>query len=145
MDFIPEKSALEVNEIRGGGKAARCCPSGPSGKGTGTESMVEDADGEVPLPITASEEEEPARMHAVISEELQPPVTEVAYPLAVIVDLDAVPGLANAALPQRGVSHFLAFHRFHELSWKAAEDLGSGEHRDYKGGPPFSRGVSQRL
>jgi hypothetical protein len=70
MDFVPEKSTLKVDEIREGGKAARCCPLRPSGEGRNAESTIEDADSEVPLPITASEEEEPARMHAVISEEI---------------------------------------------------------------------------
>jgi hypothetical protein len=65
----------------------------------GGESTIEDADGEVPFPITASEEEEPALVHAIVDEELRPPITEVAYPLAVVVDLDAILGLANAALP----------------------------------------------
>jgi hypothetical protein len=46
MDFVPEKPALEVDEIR---------PSRPGGEGTGGEGTVEDADGEVLLPITASE------------------------------------------------------------------------------------------
>jgi hypothetical protein len=71
MDFVPKKPVLEVNEI---------CPSRPGGEGTGGESTVEDADGEVHLPITASEEEEPTLVHAVVNEELRPPVTEVAYP-----------------------------------------------------------------
>jgi hypothetical protein len=90
MDFVPEKPVLEVDEI---------CPSRPGGEGMGGESTVEDADGEVHLPITVSEKEEPTLVHAVVDEELRPPVTEVAYPLAVVVDLDAVLGLADAALP----------------------------------------------
>jgi hypothetical protein len=81
MDFVPEKPVLEVDEV---------CPSRPGGEGTGGESTVKDADGEVPLPVTASEEEEPTLMHAVVNEELRPPVAEVAYPLAIVVDLDAV-------------------------------------------------------
>jgi hypothetical protein len=79
MDFVPKKPALEVGEI---------LPSQPGGKGAGGESTVEDADGEVPLPITVSEEEEPTLVHAVVDEELRPPIAEVAYPLAVVVDLD---------------------------------------------------------
>jgi hypothetical protein len=71
MDFISEQPALEVDEIR---------PSRPGGEGTGGEGTVEAAYGEVLLPVTASEEEEPALMHAVVDEELQPPVVEVAYP-----------------------------------------------------------------
>jgi hypothetical protein len=71
MDFAPEKPALEVNEIR---------PSQPGGEGTGEESTVEDADGEVPLPVMASEEEELTLMHAVVDEELPSPVAEVASP-----------------------------------------------------------------
>jgi hypothetical protein len=110
MDFVPEKSALEVDEIRESGRTAGCCSSRPSGKGMGRESTVEDADGEVPFPIMASEEEEPALMHAVVDEELQPPIAEVAYPLAVVVDLNAVLGLAKAALPQCSISHLLALH-----------------------------------
>jgi hypothetical protein len=145
MDFVPEKSALEVDEIRECGRAAGCCPSRPGGKGTGGESTIEDADGEVPPPIAVSEEEEPSLMHAVISEELRPPIAEVAYPFAVVIDLDALLGLANAALPQRSISHLLALHRFHELRWKAEEVLCPGEHRDYEGGPPLGRGISWRL
>jgi hypothetical protein len=101
MDFAPEKPALEVDEIR---------PSRPGGEGTGGEGTVEDANGESLLPITASEEEEPALVHAVVDEELRPPIAEVAYPLAIVVDLDVVLGLADAALSQRSISHFLAFH-----------------------------------
>jgi hypothetical protein len=74
MDFVPEKPTLEVDEIR---------PSRPGGKGTGREGTVEDADGEVLLPVMTSEEEEPALVHAVVDEELRSPVAEVAYPLAV--------------------------------------------------------------
>jgi hypothetical protein len=74
MDFTPEKPALEVDKVR---------PSRPGDVGTGGEGVVEKADGEVLLPIAASEEEEPAPVHAVIDEELRPPVTEVALPLAV--------------------------------------------------------------
>jgi hypothetical protein len=51
-----------------------------------------------------SEEEEPALAHVVVDEELRPPVAEVSLPLAVIIDLDAVLGLAGATLPQRGAS-----------------------------------------
>jgi hypothetical protein len=145
MDFIPEKPALEVDEIRESGRAAGCCSSRPGDEGMGGESTIEDADGEVPFPITASEEEEPALMHAVVDEELRPPIAEVTYPLAVVVDLNAVLGLVNAALPQRSISHLLAFHRFHELRWKAEEVFGPGEYQDYEGGPPLGRGVRQRL
>jgi hypothetical protein len=101
MDFAPEKPALEVDEIR---------PSRPGSEGTGGEGTIEDADGESLLPVTTSEEEEPALVHAIVDEELRPPVAEVAYPLAIIVDLDAVLRLADAALPQRSISHLLAFH-----------------------------------
>jgi hypothetical protein len=65
----------------------------------GRESIIKDADGEVPFPIMASEEEEPSLMHGIVGEELRPPITKVAYPLAIIVDLNVVLGLANAALP----------------------------------------------
>jgi hypothetical protein len=99
MDFVLEKSALEVDEIREGGRAMGCWPSRPSGDGTSAESTIEDADGEDPPPITASEEEEPARMQAIISKELQPPIAEVAYPFVVVVDFNAVLGRANTALP----------------------------------------------
>jgi hypothetical protein len=136
MDFVPEKPALEVDEIH---------PSRPGGEGTGGEGTVKDADGEVLLPVMVSEEEEPALMHALVDEELRPPVTEVAYPLAIVVDLDAVLGLADAALPQRSISHLLAFHRFRKLRWKAKEVLGPSEYRDYAGGPPLSRDVGRRL
>jgi hypothetical protein len=70
---------------------------------------------------------------------------EVAYPFATLVDLNAVLGLANAALSQRSVSHLLALHHFHELRWKAEEVLRPGEHRDYEGGPPLDGGVGRRL
>jgi hypothetical protein len=36
-------------------------------------------------------------------------------PLAVVVDLNVVLVLADAALPQRSISYLLAFHRFHKL------------------------------
>jgi hypothetical protein len=136
MDFVPEKPVLEIDEIR---------PSRPGGKGTGGEGTVEDADGEVLLPIMASEEEELALMHAIVNEELRPPVAEVAYPLAVVVDLDVVLRLAAAALPQRSISHLLAFHRVCKLRWKAKEVLGPREHRDYVGGPPLGRDVGRWL
>jgi hypothetical protein len=61
MDFVPEKPTLEVDKI---------CPSRPGGEGTGGEGTIEDADGEVLLPIMASEEEEPALVHTVVDEEL---------------------------------------------------------------------------
>jgi hypothetical protein len=51
IDFVPEKPTLEVDEVR---------PSWPGGEGTGGEGTVEDADGEVLLPVMTSEEEEPA-------------------------------------------------------------------------------------
>jgi hypothetical protein len=101
MDFALEKPALEVDEIR---------PSRPGGEVTGEEGTVEDADSESLLPVMAGEEEEPALVHTVVDEELRPPIAEVAYPLAVVVDLDAILGLANAALPQHSISHLLAFH-----------------------------------
>jgi hypothetical protein len=101
MDFAPEKPALEVDEIR---------PSQPGGKGTGREGTIEDADGKSFLPVAVSEEEEPALVHTVVDEELRPPITEEADPLAIVVDLDAVLGLADAALPQCSISHLLAFH-----------------------------------
>jgi hypothetical protein len=71
MDFVPEKPVLEVDEI---------CPSRPGGEGTGGEGTVKDADGEVLLPVMASKEEEPALVHAIVDEELRPPIVEVAYP-----------------------------------------------------------------
>jgi hypothetical protein len=82
---------LEVDEAR---------PSRLGGKGAGREGAVEEADGEVLLPIVAGEKDEPTLMHAVVDEELRPPIMEVAHPLAVIVDLDAVRGLAAATFPQ---------------------------------------------
>jgi hypothetical protein len=66
-------------------------------------------------------------------------------PLAIVVDLDAVLRLANVALPQHSISHLLAFHRFHELRWKAEEVLGPSEYRDYEGGPPLGRDVGRWL
>jgi hypothetical protein len=61
MDFALEKPALEVDEIR---------PSRPGSEGVGGKGAVEEANGEVLLPIMASEEEEPALVHAVVDEEL---------------------------------------------------------------------------
>jgi hypothetical protein len=114
-------------------------------KGAGGKSAIENEDGEFPLPTATSEEEEPALVHAIVDEELRPPIAEVAYPLAVVVDLDAVLGLADAALPQCNISHLLAFRRFHKLRWKAKEVLGPGEYRDYAGGPPLGRDVGRWL
>jgi hypothetical protein len=90
MDFIPEKSASEVDEV---------CPSRLGDEGTGREGTVEEVDGEVILLILAGEKDEPTLVHAVVDEELQPPVAKVAHHLAVVVDLDAVCGLAAAAFP----------------------------------------------
>jgi hypothetical protein len=89
MDFAPEKPALKVDKVH---------PSRLGGEGMGREGTVEDADGKSFLPIAVSEEEEPALMHAIVDEELRPPVAEEANPLAIVVDLDAVLGLADAAL-----------------------------------------------
>jgi hypothetical protein len=75
-------------------------PSRSGGKGASTEGAVEDADKEILHPIAAGEEEEPAHVHAVLREELRPPVVEVALTFAVIVNLDVVLGLASAALLQ---------------------------------------------
>jgi hypothetical protein len=61
MDFAPEKSALEADEAR---------PSRLGGKGTGEEGAIEEADGEVLLPIVAGEKDEPTLMHAIVNEEL---------------------------------------------------------------------------
>jgi hypothetical protein len=61
MDFSPEKPALEVDEAR---------PSQLGSKSAGGESGVEEVDGEVLLPVMASEEDEPALMHAIVNEEL---------------------------------------------------------------------------
>jgi hypothetical protein len=84
-------------------------------------------------------------MHAVVDEELRPPITEVAHPLAVVVNLDAVRGLAAAALSQLGISHLLAFHRVRKLGRKAEEVLGPGKHRDDADRPPIGRDVGRRL
>jgi hypothetical protein len=145
MDFVSEKSALEVDEIRVDEKATGRLPSRPSGESASVESAVEDADDEVSPPIVMSEEGEPARVHIVVYEELWPPIAKVAFPFTVIVNFDAVPRLANAALPQHSVSHLLVLHYLHELGWKAETVLAPGEHRDNKGGPPFGRGIGQRL
>jgi hypothetical protein len=61
---------------------------------------------------------------------------KVALPLAVVVNLDAVLGLAAAALLQLSISHLLAFHRVRKLGRKAEEVSGPGKHGDYAGGPP---------
>jgi hypothetical protein len=93
----------------------------------------------------ASEEDEPTLVHAVVDEELRPPVAKVAHPLAVVVNLDAVCGLAAAAFLQLGVSHFLAFHRVRKLGRKAEEVPGPGKHRDDAGRPSLGRDVGRRL
>jgi hypothetical protein len=135
MDFAPEKSALEVDEAR---------PSRLGGEGAGGEGAVEEADGEVLLPIVAGEKDEPTLVHAIVDEELSPPIAEVAHPLAVVVDLDAVRGLAAAAFPQLGISHLLVFHRARKLGWKAEEVPGTGKHRDDAAGPSLGRDVGRR-
>jgi hypothetical protein len=56
----------------------------------GGEGGIEEADGELLLPIVVGEEDEPALVRAVVEEELRPPVAEVAHPLAVIVNFDVV-------------------------------------------------------
>jgi hypothetical protein len=61
MDFVPEKPALEVDGARS---------SWLGGIGAGGEGGVEEADGEVLLPIAAGEEDEPALMCTVVEEEL---------------------------------------------------------------------------
>jgi hypothetical protein len=99
MDYVPEKSALEVDEINGDERVARRLPSQSGGESAGAERVIEDADDEVSLPIVTGEEKELAHVHTVIHEELWPPVAEVALPFAGIVNFDAVFGLANAALP----------------------------------------------
>jgi hypothetical protein len=101
MDFVPEKSVLKVDEIRVGKKATGRLPSRPSGESASAEGAVEDVDDEVSPPSTTSEQKELALVHAVVCEELWPPIAEVALPFAVIVNFDAVPGLANATLLQR--------------------------------------------
>jgi hypothetical protein len=136
MDFIPENPALEVDEAR---------PSRLGGEGTGGEGAIEEADSEVLLPIVASEEDEPTLVHAVVNEELRPPIAKVAHPLAVVVNFDALRGLATAAFPQLGVSYFLAFHRARELGRKAEEDPGPGKHRDDAGRPSLGRDVGRWL
>jgi hypothetical protein len=136
MDFAPEKSALEVDDAR---------PSRLGGEGTGGEGAVKEANGEVLLLILAGEKDELTLVHAIVDEELQPPVMKVAHPLAVVVDLDAVRGLAAATFPQFGVSHLLVFHRARELGRKAEEILSTGKHGDDAGGPPLGRDIGQRL
>jgi hypothetical protein len=84
-------------------------------------------------------------MDTIVCEELRPPIAEVALPFAIIVDFNAVPGLAHAALPQRSVRHLLAVHHFHKLGRKEEVVLGPGEHRDDEGAPSFGRGVDRRL
>jgi hypothetical protein len=79
--------------------------------------VVEDADDEVLPPVVAGEEKEPAGVHAVVCEELRPPIAKVALSFAIIINFDAILGLANAVLLQRSVSHLLALHRLHEPGW----------------------------
>jgi hypothetical protein len=98
MDFIPEKSALEVDEIRVDERAAGRLPSRPGGEGAGAEGAVDDVDEEVLHPIAMGEAKDPARVHAIIGKELWPPVTEIVLPFAVVVNLDVILGLANTAL-----------------------------------------------
>jgi hypothetical protein len=93
----------------------------------------------------ASEEDEPTVMHAVVDEELRPPVAEVAHPLVVVVDLDALRGLAAAAFPQLGISHLLVLHQAHKLGRKAEEVPGTGKNRDDAGRPSLGRDVGRRL
>jgi hypothetical protein len=45
------------------------------------------------------EKDEPTLVHAVVDEELQPPIVKVTHPLAVVIDLDVVRELAAAAFP----------------------------------------------
>jgi hypothetical protein len=126
MDFAPEKFALEADGIR---------LSRLGGEGTGGEGAVEEADGEDILLILAGEKDEPTLVHAVVDEELRLPVAKVAHPLTVVVDLDAVRGLAATTFSQLGEGHLLVFHRAYELGRKAEEILGTGKHRDDAGGP----------
>jgi hypothetical protein len=65
--------------------------------------------------------------------------------LAVVIDLDAVRGLAATALPQLGVSQLLALHRAGELSREAEAIPGAGQYRDDAGGPSLRRDVLWRL
>jgi hypothetical protein len=128
MNFILKKSALEVDKIRMDERAAGRLPSCPGGEIVGAEGAVEATDEEVLHPVATNEEKEPARVYAVVGEELRPPITEVALPLAVLVNFDKVLGLANAALLQDGVRHLLALHRLHELGGQAETDLSPSEH-----------------
>jgi hypothetical protein len=120
-------------------------PSRPGGEGASTEGAVEDVDEEVLHPIAMGEEEEPTRMHAIVCEELRPPVAEVALPLAVVVNLDTILGLASAAFLQDGVRHLLTLHRLHKLGRQAEAVLAPSKHRDDKGGSPFGGGVRRWL
>jgi hypothetical protein len=61
MDFVPENPALEVDGAS---------PSRLGGVGASGEGAVEEAYGEVLLPIMAGEEDEPALMRAIVEEEL---------------------------------------------------------------------------
>jgi hypothetical protein len=83
------------------------------------EGVIEDVDEEVLHPIATGEEEEPTRMNAIVCEELRPPVAEVALPLAIVVNLDTILGLASAAFLQDGVRHLLTLHRLHEMGRQA--------------------------
>jgi hypothetical protein len=70
MDFVSEKSALEVDKVHEVEKAMRCLPSRPSSEGASAECAVEDVDDEVLPPIAVSEEEELACVHTIFCEEL---------------------------------------------------------------------------
>jgi hypothetical protein len=61
IDLVPEKPALEVDGAH---------PSRLSGIDTGKEGGIEEADGEVLLPIMVGKEDEPALVRTIIEEEL---------------------------------------------------------------------------
>jgi hypothetical protein len=61
MDFAPEKSTSEVDEVH---------PSRLGGESMGGKGTVKEADGEVILLILAGEKDEPTLVHAVVDEEL---------------------------------------------------------------------------
>jgi hypothetical protein len=132
MDFASKKSMLKADEIR---------PSWLGSEGTGREGAIEEADGEVLLLIMVGEKDEPTLVHAIVDEELRPPITKVAHPLAVVVDLDAVRRLAAATFPQLGVGHLLVLHRACELGQKVEEIPGTDKHGDDAGGPSLGQDI----
>jgi hypothetical protein len=111
--------------------------SHPGDEGASAEGVVDDADEELPRPITAGEEEELALLHAVLHEEPRPPVAVVALPFVVVVDLDVEHRLAGVALLQDGACYLLALNSLHELGGQAETVTAPGQNRDNESGVPI--------